>query len=446
VLVAALIIHIVLALVKTTRRKTWHMPRWEAAQILLGLAIPFFLFPHIVNTRVAHQFFDVQDSYLYELVRLWPESAVVQTLLLLIVWVHGCIGIHYWLRLADTYQRLLPILLVTALAVPILAFAGFAVGGRLAGDIMSDPEALAALQIRSNWPNAENGAALSWLRSMVRIAFYSIVAGGIALAISRQILRKISTRPQHISYVDGPTIEIVPGRTLLEHSRAAGLPHASICGGRGRCSTCRVRIDRGHDRLTPANGSEAVTLASIGAPANIRLACQILPVSDLTVAIVSRPDVPGPPQKRFFDFDELVAAHVRGIIAERLVDIASDDPVIVERWLKDNWQDSGTVSDLVAADAELLGARIEYVADQARAAIIYRRRGRLVSIFQSTIDDAAPLAMRGQHSGYHVRTFTARHVTYALVSDLAPQDIDTLVQCLQPATPELKLDAGAAIE
>ena len=70
ILASALVIHIALALYKIARRDTWRMPRWEAVQIILGLAIPFFLFPHIINTRIAHQFFNVQDSYLYELIRL----------------------------------------------------------------------------------------------------------------------------------------------------------------------------------------------------------------------------------------------------------------------------------------------------------------------------------------------------------------------------------------
>src|SRR5262249_39497726 len=80
ILASALPTHIALALYKIARRDTWRMPRWEAIQILSGLAIPFLLFPHIVNTRIAHQFFNVRDIYLYELIRLWPESAVLQSL------------------------------------------------------------------------------------------------------------------------------------------------------------------------------------------------------------------------------------------------------------------------------------------------------------------------------------------------------------------------------
>lgn len=446
VLAAALATHIALALLKTARRKTWRMPRWEAVQILLGLAIPFFLIPHIVNTRIAHQYFNIDDSYLYELVRLWPDSALVQTLLLLTVWIHGCLGLHYWLRLSDQYQRISPVLLVVAIAVPILAFAGFAVSGRLAGDIMSDPEALAALKARSNWPNAEDSAGLAWLRLTARLVFYAVVAAAVALAISRQLSQRVFSRSMRIAFVDGPTIEAKPGKTLLELSRAAGIPHASVCGGRGRCSTCRVRIEKGQDELPPPAGAEVLTLASIGAPSNIRLACQLRPTKDLSVAIVSRPTVPGPPQESFVDLKEVVAAHVRGVVGEHLVDMSSHDPTIIEQRLRDGGQENIPVPDLAAAGFALLGARIEYLADIPKAALIYKRGDRTITLFTSHLDDASPLAMRGQHNGYQVRTLRTAEILYVLVSDLASREFDLMEAALLPAAPELKTDAWAAVQ
>ena len=245
ILASALAIHIALALYKIARRDTWRMPRWEAIQIMLGLAIPFFLFPHIVNTRIAHQFFNVQDSYLYELIRLWPDSAVTQSLLLLIVWAHGCLGLHYWLRLSDGYVRVAPTLLTFAITVPVLALAGFAVGGQTTGDIMSDPNALAALKARSNWPNAEDSASLAWLRTCVRGAFFTLVGAVIGGSLFYRLSRAALRRKVRVSYLDGPTVNAVVGKTLLEISRSAGISHASVCGGRGRCSTCRVRVETG---------------------------------------------------------------------------------------------------------------------------------------------------------------------------------------------------------
>src|SRR6478735_6409868 len=106
------------------------LPAWELFQIGLGLLIPFLLFPHIVNTRIAHVFFGVEDNYLYELARLWPENAILQSTLLLLVWGHGCLGLHFWLRLYAPYRVAAPILLFIAIAVPLAALGGFMVSGR----------------------------------------------------------------------------------------------------------------------------------------------------------------------------------------------------------------------------------------------------------------------------------------------------------------------------
>ena len=108
VLLAALLTHVGLGLYKLARRTTLRLARWELIQIGLGLLIPFLLLPHIVNTRIAHVFFGVEDNYLYELARLWPASAILQSTLLLIVWGHGCIGVHFWLRLYKPYRAAQP--------------------------------------------------------------------------------------------------------------------------------------------------------------------------------------------------------------------------------------------------------------------------------------------------------------------------------------------------
>ena len=63
----------------------------------------------------------------------------------------------------------------------------------------------------------------------------------------------------------------------------SAVPHASVCGGRARCSTCRVGVETGLAELMPPAGAEAMTLASIKAPPHVRLACQIRPREPITV-------------------------------------------------------------------------------------------------------------------------------------------------------------------
>ena len=53
ILCSAIIIHVVLALYKTVERRSLRMGKWEAVQLIFGLAIPFLLLRHIIGTRVA---------------------------------------------------------------------------------------------------------------------------------------------------------------------------------------------------------------------------------------------------------------------------------------------------------------------------------------------------------------------------------------------------------
>ena len=55
------------------------------------------------------------------------------------------------------------------------------------------------------------------------------------------------------------------------------IPHASLCGGRGRFGTCRVRVHEGLDHLPEATERERKTLARVKAGSDTRLACQVIP-------------------------------------------------------------------------------------------------------------------------------------------------------------------------
>jgi adenylate cyclase len=73
------------------------------------------------------------------------------------------------------------------------------------------------------------------------------------------------------------------GNTVLEVSRIGRVPHASVCGGRGRCTTCRVRIVSSDRALPAASAEETAVLRRIGATRDIRLACQLRPTGNLAV-------------------------------------------------------------------------------------------------------------------------------------------------------------------
>ena len=94
-----------------------------------------------------------------------------------------------------------------------------------------------------------------------------------------------------ISY-PGRTVRVPRGWSVLEASRSFHLPHASMCGGRARCSTCRVRVSAGEKACPPAAPDERKALDRIGAPPDVRLACQLRPQGDLSVIPLVRTERP----------------------------------------------------------------------------------------------------------------------------------------------------------
>ncbi|HWJ17796.1 MAG TPA: adenylate/guanylate cyclase domain-containing protein [Geobacterales bacterium] len=287
ILVSALLTHVVLGLYKTATRATLRLSAWELVQLGLGVTIPFLLLPHIVNTRIAHVFFGVEDTYLYELARLWPASAVLQSLLLIIVWAHGCLGLHKWLTFKSWYRHAEPLLIVLAVAIPVLALCGFMISGRSISELTKSPEQFKTLKELTHWPSPAAQDALARYRLGVRVFF----GAALALAVAAFVWRRLAltgARRIIITYTGGLSVKTPVGPTLLEMSRLHRVPHASACGGRARCSTCRVRIETSEKKLPRPAFAEAFTLASIGAEPGIRLACQIRPRSSLTVTKLVR--------------------------------------------------------------------------------------------------------------------------------------------------------------
>ena len=292
-LYASLVAHIGLTLAKLYQRRLLRMPLWEMVQIGLGLAIPFWLAVHIIGTRGIHEVFGVHDSYMLQFAWVWGGNAWGQTILLLLVWLHGCIGLHFWLRIRPWYHRLQIYFLTFALLLPGLALAGFHLGGREVQALAAqDPDWLARIAAEENWPDEAVAAWTYVWEDRVLGVFALLLAAMILARMIRDLRERVAGRVQ-LRYLDGTTLSIEPGMTVLDGSRSSGIPHASVCGGRGRCSTCRVWVGAGAEHLPPPAEDEQKVLNRIGAADGIRLACQLKPSHDLEVAPLL-PAVAGP--------------------------------------------------------------------------------------------------------------------------------------------------------
>jgi adenylate cyclase len=291
-LYGALATHGLLALWLLYARRTLRMPLWEALQYAIGLALPVLLVGHVVGTRIAWWRFGADDPYPRVVLALWlvaPENGARQSLTVVLAWLHACIGIHYWLRFRPWYPRVVPWLFAVALLLPTLALLGFVAAGREVTALAGTPGWSEAMLRAAHAPGPAEAAHLLAIRHAFLDTYLVALCGVVAARGVRRLLER--RRSVRITYPSGRIVIAPSGFTVLDASRLAGIPHASVCGGRGRCSTCRVRIVRGLDDLPSPGEAERRVLVRVGAAADVRLACQTRPLRDMAVDPLLAPSV-----------------------------------------------------------------------------------------------------------------------------------------------------------
>ncbi len=274
-LYGAILIHFALALLALYRRRTLRMPAREAFQLGFGLLLPFLLIPHVTGTRIVLAVWGIDFDYarVMQNISASPDGMTRQTAALLIAWVHFGLGIHFWLRARPWYPRVALLLYSAALLVPVFALLGLAEAGKDLG------EAAAASGPPVPVPDP---ATLGQIRNGLYLTFAGLIAATLA-ARALRASHVFATRID-VTYPNGQMVSVPRGHSVLEASRIGGIPHMSVCGGRGRCSTCRLRVLQGLEKQPPPSAQERATLKRIKATPNVRLACQLRPADHLSVA------------------------------------------------------------------------------------------------------------------------------------------------------------------
>jgi len=281
----ALVAHLILTSFRLLNHRSFkRIPPKEILQIILGLSIPPLMIGHIVGTRIAHEAFGINDTYAYVVFSIWiatPIQALLQTTGLIVAWAHGCLGIHFWLRLKPWYEQSFPYLYTVAIILPITALCGFLLAANTVEVLARDTEwqnqlftSLGLTQDDVNWAYQVRDIGLKSMIGVLAILFASRLFWFLHFRKERLIT---------ITYPDDKKVSAPPGTTILDISRQGDIPHASVCGGRGRCSTCRIRISAGADNLDPPSDEELAVLLRVGASEGTRLACQVSAMADMTV-------------------------------------------------------------------------------------------------------------------------------------------------------------------
>ena len=262
--------------------------RWKAVeplQLVLGLSIPALIIAHIVGARLGQTLYGHEKLYpqeLYAFLVAWPFRAWLMSSVLIVAWVHGSIGLYFWLRMKAFYNRAAPFLLAAAVLVPTLALLGFYQAGRT---VVADSDD--ADWRRDNLSPRQVGT-VAQQQTLDRITDYFLIGylgllGFVLLARGARALHERRGGMISLSYGNGRTVRVPKGLSVLEASLRNNVPHASVCGGRARCSTCRIRIIGDCSELPEPSQREAFVLGRVGtSDPSIRLACQLRPSTDLS--------------------------------------------------------------------------------------------------------------------------------------------------------------------
>ena len=284
-LYGALVAHMLLAVYSLFRRHHFRLQSWDAIQLVLGFGVPVLLLEHILETRVTSLLLEFDITYPYLLTFIWLDFGhlIRQTILLLVVWAHLLVGLYFWCRPKSWFGRYAVYLKLAAAAVPALAWAGLASAGIAVERLSVMPSWIAG--IRENW-NAAPPELIALIEERYVIGLLSFASLIGLTLIVRTIARRFGARHGRviITYPSNRKVSVPIGYSILEASRVHDIPHASVCGGRGRCTTCRVRLLHGTHRLLDSPGAlEAAALKRLDAPIDVRLACQVRPRSAISV-------------------------------------------------------------------------------------------------------------------------------------------------------------------
>jgi adenylate cyclase len=281
--------HFLLALWSVYERRTFRLPPLELLRIALGFTLPILLIGHAANTRLAWELFQMPSDYARIVTNLWvADQQGMQLGLLAPGWVHGCLGLHFVFNRRPLYRRLRYVLFAFALLLPVFSGLGFIAMGR---ELSANPAAAAAaIEYLSPVPSEERIALARWHNGLL-IGYFAIIGATFGARAIRNALERGRKRLVSISY-PGRTVRVPRGWSVLEASRGFHLPHASMCGGRARCSTCRVRVTAGEEVCPAAQPDERATLDRIDAPPDVRLACQLRPQGDISIIPLVRTERP----------------------------------------------------------------------------------------------------------------------------------------------------------
>jgi adenylate cyclase len=266
-LYGSFIVHVPLGLMSIISRKSFKISTREWLQIIFIILALFVFVQHVASMYLLTRTFESQLPYevLYSFVLFDPNALTFRM---------------------KSYSKNFRKFLIIYLGVPILGLFGFWAGLKeqslaMFFNIQAGNESF-LMSVVSKAVPMEAFPSLEMVEALTLKYYPIFVLALLALGLFNVLRTKYFGQIQ-ITYPNNMAIKVPKGTSVLEASRSAKLPHKSVCGGRGRCTTCRIKVASSDGSLPQPSVHEQRALDRAGLDQSIRLACQLKPVTNLSI-------------------------------------------------------------------------------------------------------------------------------------------------------------------
>ena len=306
----SLFAHLILGFSSVLTRKSFKMSVKDWVQIIFPILALLFLAQHIAASFIITKIFGGSETYslLFAAIGSGEKSAMIMdavfySLMIVFIWTHGVIGLDAYLKQQAVhhgkysfYMNYPSFFKFVYWIIPIGAVLGWLSGLR----DMSFIAQIKSLELGIPAQNYFGSIIMKHIPveafpvvlavEPIVMKYYPLVILFVVLVCIFNIVRARFFGRIVVNYPGGESVSIPKGTTVLEASRMGGIPHQSVCGGRGRCTTCRIKVT-GYEAMLPApSGHEIKAIERVGLDDKVRLACQLKPTSNISVQPLLNPD------------------------------------------------------------------------------------------------------------------------------------------------------------
>ena len=306
----SLFAHLILGFSSVLTRKSFKMSVKDWVQIIFPILALLFLAQHIAASFIITKIFGGSETYslLFAAIGSGEKSAMIMdavfySLMIVFIWTHGVIGLDAYLKQQAVhhgkysfYMNYPSFFKFVYWIIPIGAVLGWLSGLR----DMSFIAQIKSLELGIPAQNYFGSIIMKHIPveafpvvlavEPIVMKYYPLFILFVVLVCIFNIVRARFFGRIVVNYPGGESVSIPKGTTVLEASRMGGIPHQSVCGGRGRCTTCRIKVT-GYEAMLPApSGHEIKAIERVGLDDKVRLACQLKPTSNVSVQPLLNPD------------------------------------------------------------------------------------------------------------------------------------------------------------